>query len=218
MKEYIYSLIAEGEHQQLDFKFVINDASKIAKTFSAFANTDGGRLLIGVKDNGVIAGIRSEEEYYMIESASQMYTSPIVSFTAVSHNVDGKQVLEVYIPPGKDRPYKAKTDNKWIAYIRKGDNNLLANGIILKYWNKIKNREGQKIRYREDEQQMLTFLQQRPINSISQYARMHKINYQKASNILATMIYLDIVRFNIDTNGVSYYLNPDYSGEHMNIQ
>ncbi len=47
--EYIHALIAEGEHQQQDFKFEISDARKIAKTLSAFANTDGGRLLIGVK-------------------------------------------------------------------------------------------------------------------------------------------------------------------------
>ena len=49
--DYIHALIAEGEHQQQDFKFEISDARKIAKTLSAFANTDGGRLLIGVKDN-----------------------------------------------------------------------------------------------------------------------------------------------------------------------
>ena len=64
--DYIHALIAEGEHQQQDFKFEISDARKIAKTLSAFANTDGGRLLIGVKDNGKIAGVRSEEEKYMI--------------------------------------------------------------------------------------------------------------------------------------------------------
>mgnify|MGYP000599236676 CR=1 FL=1 len=63
--DYIHALIAEGEHQQQDFKFEISDARKIAKTLSAFANTDGGRLLIGVKDNGKIAGVRSAEEKYM---------------------------------------------------------------------------------------------------------------------------------------------------------
>lgn len=46
----------------LDFKFEISDSKKIARSLVAFANTDGGRLLIGVKDNGVISGIRSEEE------------------------------------------------------------------------------------------------------------------------------------------------------------
>ena len=57
---YILELIKEGEHQQQDFKFEISDVCKIAKSLSAFANTDGGRLLIGVKDNGKIAGVHSE--------------------------------------------------------------------------------------------------------------------------------------------------------------
>ena len=74
--DYIHALIAEGEHQQQDFKFEISDARKIAKTLSAFANTDGGRLLIGVKDNGKIAGVRSEEEKYMIEAAAQLLLYP----------------------------------------------------------------------------------------------------------------------------------------------
>lgn len=64
-KHPIEALIEQGEHQQLDFKFEVSDSKKIARTLSAFANTDGGRLLIGVKDNGAISGVRSEEEYYM---------------------------------------------------------------------------------------------------------------------------------------------------------
>ena len=63
----IYKLIAQGEHQQQDFKFCINDSRKIARSLVAFANTDGGRLLIGVKDNGKIIGVRSDEEYYMLQ-------------------------------------------------------------------------------------------------------------------------------------------------------
>ena len=39
-KDYIYKLIEEGEHQQQDFKFEISDARKIAKSLSAFSNTD----------------------------------------------------------------------------------------------------------------------------------------------------------------------------------
>ena len=68
-------------HLQQDFKFEISDARKIAKTLSAFANTDGGRLLIGVKDNGRIAGVRSEEEKYMIEAAAQLYCIPEIDYT-----------------------------------------------------------------------------------------------------------------------------------------
>ena len=74
--DYIHALIAEGEHQQQDFKFEISDARKIAKTLSAFANTEGGRLLIGVKDNGRIAGIRSEEEKYIHSNGT--FVTPFV--------------------------------------------------------------------------------------------------------------------------------------------
>ena len=77
MNHYIFDLIAQGEHQQQDFKFEISDARKIAKTLSAFSNTDGGRLLVGVKDNGRIAGVRSEEEIYMIDAAGSYEKSVI---------------------------------------------------------------------------------------------------------------------------------------------
>ena len=67
--------ISEGESQILDFKFALNDSRKIARSMSAFSNTDGGSLLLGVKDNGVIAGIRSEEEFYRRKWLPVMYCS-----------------------------------------------------------------------------------------------------------------------------------------------
>ncbi|MFM9985970.1 MAG: helix-turn-helix domain-containing protein [Flavobacteriales bacterium] len=63
---YIENKIAEGEHQRLDFKYAVNDSRKIAISLSAFANTDGGTLLIGVRDNGSIAGVKPDEEIHMV--------------------------------------------------------------------------------------------------------------------------------------------------------
>ena len=75
-KSYIESLIEQGESQVLDFKYNINDSKKIAKSLVAFANTNGGTLLIGVRDNGSIAGIRTDEELYMLEAAAEVYSKP----------------------------------------------------------------------------------------------------------------------------------------------
>ena len=75
-KFYIASLIEEGEHEHQDFKFAVSDARKIAHSLSAFANNDGGRLLIGVKDNGAIAGVRNEEDIFVVEQAAEMYCEP----------------------------------------------------------------------------------------------------------------------------------------------
>ena len=100
----IEALIEQGEHQQLDFKFEVSDSKKIARTLSAFANTDGGRLLIGVKDNGNISGVRSEEEYYMIEAASKMYTQPEVPFEATRWEINGKPYWKFILRPVRISP------------------------------------------------------------------------------------------------------------------
>lgn len=75
MLHKITRLIASGESETLDFKQTISDASKIAKTLVAFANNKGGTLLIGVRDNGSISGIRSEDEKYMLELAGTFTVS-----------------------------------------------------------------------------------------------------------------------------------------------
>ncbi|NCB09310.1 MAG: ATP-binding protein, partial [Bacteroidia bacterium] len=92
MSAFLYKLIEEGEHQQQDFKYCINDSKKIAKSLVAFANTDGGRLLIGVKDNGKIAGVRTDEEFYMVEAAAKIYSKPPVHFSTKQWLVEGKTV------------------------------------------------------------------------------------------------------------------------------
>ena len=108
MSKYIRQLIEQGEHQQLDFKFEINDAKKIARTLSAFSNSDGGKLLIGVKDNGKITGIRSEEEYHMMEAAAQLYCKPSVAFKVRRWTILGKTILEVDIPRTDRKPCLAR--------------------------------------------------------------------------------------------------------------
>lgn len=112
--DYIQRLISEGEHVHQDFKFEISDARKIAKSISAFANTEGGRLLVGVKDNGKIAGVRSEEEIYMIEAAAQRYCTPPVDIHAYIHKVEGKDVLEVVIDEN--------TQNQFMPLTRTNEN------------------------------------------------------------------------------------------------
>ncbi len=75
-KGYIEGLIEQGDHEHQYFKYQITDARKIARSISAFANNSGGHLLVGVKDNGNIVGVSSDEEIYMIEQAAQMYCQP----------------------------------------------------------------------------------------------------------------------------------------------
>ena len=56
----VLSLIAQGESKTLEFKRELPRFEQIAKTVIAFANTSGGKLLIGVDDNGSLVGVDAD--------------------------------------------------------------------------------------------------------------------------------------------------------------
>jgi predicted HTH transcriptional regulator len=129
------AMIAAGESQQLEFKFELNSGRHIAPTLSAFANTGGGTLLVGVKDNGVIAGIRMEEELYVLDAAATLYCRPNVAIETKRWDVDGKFVLEARIPEVKERFVQAETESGiWKIYLRVDASNRLANPVHLELW------------------------------------------------------------------------------------
>jgi predicted HTH transcriptional regulator len=132
---FVLRYIEEGEHQQQDFKMRVDDARKIARTLVAFANTDGGRLLIGVKDNGQVSGVRVEEEMYVLEGAAQRYCQPPVQFEMNVWKVEHKSVLDVWIAPSPQRPHKAELEpGSWKCFIRRDDQNLPAPAVLLEVW------------------------------------------------------------------------------------
>lgn len=191
--QYIRQLVSEGEHCHQDFKFEISDARKIARSLSAFANTEGGRLLVGVKDNGKIAGVRSDEEIYMIEAAATLYCQPRVELETQTYRVEGKTVLEVRIGETDAKPICAlDEDNKPWAYIRIKDENILATPVHLKVWQHSKKPEGTLVAFTEREQRLLNVLKEKENLSLNQCCKLCRLNRKAACELLA-----DFIRFGL---------------------
>lgn len=190
---YIQKLISEGEHIHQDFKFAISDARKIAKSLSAFANTEGGRLLVGVKDNGKIAGVRSEEEIYMVETAATLYCRPEIELETHIYHIEGKDVLEVQINESTQKPIYALDENNhpW-AYVRIKDENILGNPIHLNIWKHDREEKKVIITYTQREQQVLTILKQQGALTLGQCSKLTRMNRKQISRLLA-----DFIRFGL---------------------
>jgi len=211
LNQYLHKLIEEGEHQQQDFKYCINDSKKIAKSLVAFANTDGGRLLIGVKDNGKIVGISTDEEFYMVEAAAKIYSNPPINFSTKQWNSEGKTVLEISIEPSIEKPHYAKDQSeKWLAYIRKNDENILAHKIQLVVWNKQNSPKGICFTYSDDEKFLIQYLQENERITFSKFMRLAQISRHKAQEILSNFIIMDIIRLNTTHEGTYFFLNTDF--------
>lgn len=220
MSSYIRKLIAQGEHQQQDFKFEISDSKKIARSLAAFSNTDGGKLLVGVKDNGVVAGVRSEEEYYMVEAAAQMYCKPQVNFKMKEWVVDGKTVLEIDIPKNTlERPFSAPDkEGNFKAYIRVKDQNLLANTVLLKVWKLSKRQKGITIRYTDKEKLLLDYLDKFGEVSLSKFRKIAGISRNVAEKVLVDLITLKIIDMEISEKTVLYRVNPDFEAQYSPLK
>lgn len=191
---YIQTLVKEGEHKHQDFKFEISDAKKIAKSLSAFANTEGGRLLVGVKDNGKIAGIRTDEEIYMIESAATMYCQPPIEVETLSHWVEGKTVLEVIINENPKKPiYALDENNKPKAYVRIDDENILASLVHLRVWQQANKKKGSFVAFTPKEQKLMDTMKEKGELSLNQCCKQCKLDRNTACNLLADFIRFDLV-------------------------
>lgn len=211
MNTALYKLIEEGEHQRQDFKFCINDSRKIARSLVAFANTDGGRLLIGVKDNGKVAGVRTDEEYYMIESAAKIYSNPPISFSTRQWLTKGKTVLEITVSPSDNKPHYAKDESgKWLAYIRIHDENVLAHKIQISVWKKQKSPRGIRFSYSEDEKFLIDYLRKNESITFSRFIRLAHISRKKAEDILSNFVVMQVIKLNQSREGTHFALNETF--------
>ena len=208
--QYIHQLVTEGEHEHQDFKFEISDARKIARSISAFANTGGGRLLVGVKDNGKIAGIRSEEEIYMIEAAAQMYCQPQVEVETQTFVVEGRTVLMVQINEAQSKPVCAlDEENKPKAYIRIHDENILATLVHLKVWQQTKTKKGSFVAFTEREQHLLDVLREKGCLTLNQCCKACRTSRLATCNLLADFIRFGLVTTHFEGHQFYFKLNEE---------
>lgn len=204
MKE-LRQLIQKGENETLDFKQEISSASKIAKTIVSFANRKGGRLLIGIRDNKSIAGVRTEDEKYMLTLASDFYCKPTVELVINEWELDGKVVLEAIVPEGPDKPYYAKDDEgKWWVYVRVKDQSLLASKIVVDVLKREAAQKDTLIQITSKERALLDYLAKNHRITLKQYCKLINISRWRASKILVNLISAGIIRSH-NTEKIEFY-------------
>ena len=104
--ENILSLIDSGEGYKVEFKVrVPSKVRELTEEICAFANANGGYLLIGVDDNGQIIGIDLENNKRSAIQDSIHEISPVLHCDMYAVNIGNKTVWVIDVPSGKDKPY-----------------------------------------------------------------------------------------------------------------
>lgn len=188
--------IDEGEHQKQDFKYKITDSAKLARTVSAFANTDGGRLLIGVRDDGLLCGVKTEEEIFMVYRAAEdfCHPTPKVNFSTIV--AEGRTILVAQVDTSPLRPIRALDEKgKMRAYIRIDDENIVASPVHLRIWKDMSSDKGIWMHFSVNEKEVLASLNSSEGVTLQQIVKKSGVGRYAVVKILSRLIRYDVVRW-----------------------
>lgn len=204
-EQYLRKLIEEGEHDQQDFKYKIQEAAKLARSVSAFANTRGGRLLIGVRDDGHISGVKSEEEIFMMHAAAFKYCTPESAIRFDTLHVEGRSVVIATIPPAQRKPIKAiDEEGTPHAYVRIKDENIAASPVHLEMWQQ-EQRASNQMEYGETAQQMMRALAEYPGETLNRLVRLSQVNRRASITLLARFVRYGLAEMRLKDHQFHFY-------------
>ena len=109
--------IFSGESKNIEYKVMLPDKSeKYMKTIIAFANTQGGKLIVGVDDEThQIVGVENEILFEVMDGIANAISDscvPQIIPDIEPQTIEGKTVIIVTVEAGKNRPYYLKAKGK----------------------------------------------------------------------------------------------------------
>lgn len=127
LKSELYEIIGNGENSGIEFKRDDIRPEQLAKEIVAFANTQGGRVLLGVEDDGMITCIQREniQEWVLNVFRDKVYPQIIPYYEEIKIDGDNR-IAVITVAQGISKPYMVKHNNREDIYIRMGDRSELA--------------------------------------------------------------------------------------------
>jgi ATP-dependent DNA helicase RecG len=117
----LLEIIEHGENSGVEFKRDVLQNYELAKELVAFSNFEGGMVLLGVDDDGIVAGLtRDHLEEWVMNACRDKVRPGIIPFFEIIRDIEpGKDVAIVRVPRGVD-VHSQWHNNKNTYYIRVG--------------------------------------------------------------------------------------------------
>lgn len=115
--EELLAIIANGEDSRHQFKANVTRADSLAQEMSAFSNSKGGFLLVGVSDDGSITGLTDEHIRVinqLVANASTNNIRPAINPITQNFSLPAGKVLLITIEAGLNKPYMDTNGHIWV--------------------------------------------------------------------------------------------------------
>ncbi len=180
-------LVSTGEGLFLEFKRKMPAPERIAKEIVALANTKGGKVLLGVDDDGSIRGVKDiHEELFLFEKAVLEHCNPEVAFEVYAIPVTRRrEVLVVDVPDSAEKPHfltgGKNGSPRGVAYIRIADQSLEASKEMIRLMRWSRKKTDTHFRFGRHEQLLMRYLETYQRITVIEYARVADLTKKEAS-------------------------------------
>jgi predicted HTH transcriptional regulator len=196
--------LRQKEGERLDFKQTAKNKHKIAKTLCAFANTKGGKLVIGISDRGYITGIDPDEEIYMVQMAGVELCRPELemNFEVLEdypefEGAEPKMVLIVDVKESNYKPVRyLDKAGEWQTYVRVGDQSLPAAKTLTKRLEKGINGPESSSDFQPDkhQQRLLQHLKEKGKITVPEFCKLANLSKRRATKLITDLLLEGMLR------------------------
>ena len=197
----------EGEGQHLEFKRKVSQPEKIVREMIAFANSEGGTLLIGVDDDGSLAGVKyPDEELLMVRQALDkhmrqqlVYHDSLIELTA------NKFVLRLDIPPNDKRPlYFIDEKDQRESFVRMNDMSIKASPQMNEIIRRKRQNKDVRFYFAEHELALMKYLDENKTITLQQFQKLTGLNQFSASRKLVLLVLANVLKITATEKGDLY--------------
>lgn len=187
--------LALGETEFQDFKETISSERKIAKTMGSLANTKGGTIWVGVRDNRTFRSIDPLGEQHRLEQAAEHFCNPPLELEFKVHRIGTYRILEVTVPESHQKPvYSLREDDQWMVYIRVKDESMLATKTMVEVLERQSSEEPITIELGSKEQFLLDYLNEHPHITLKEYSDLMNLGLRRARRIVVNLLAAGLIR------------------------
>lgn len=195
----IKRLVRLGESQQVEFKRKVAHPDKIVREVVAFANTEGGYLLVGIADDGSIPGLKHADEHdYLLKKAIAELCKPSIAYTSeIVPLTDELAVLYYFIKPSRRRPHYARTavsEPLGKAYVRVNDRSIQASPEMRQILKRGRKHKNIHFTYGENEKKLMEHFRLNSSITLQEFATLANISTSLASRILVRLCLANVLR------------------------
>ena len=193
-------IVRKGEGFHTEFKLKANHPKKIVREAVAFANSEGGLLIIGVNDDKDIRGLKyAEEDEYVLCKALEENCSPHISYNVHHIQVENEREVLVFCIAKSDLVHyyidedENENQNRKV-YIRVDDRSVKASREMREILRGKRRTRNVKFNYGDKERILMEYLDSHQRITVDEFSKTANIPRRVASRTLVLLVLANVLR------------------------